>query len=534
MDRRTFLKTASSAGAITAVGGLATPAISQRAAARALRYVPYGDLANFDPIWNRDFVVQDAALLVWDTLYGLDDQLQIQRQMVETEEVSADGLTWTFRLRPGLKFHDGVPVLAKDVVASLKRWAARDQLGQRIVALQEELTAIDDRSFKWVLKKPFPKMLLALGKSDTPIALIMPERIAQTDPFRLITEYVGSGPMRFIANEWVSGAKAAFEKFSGYVPRPEPASWLSGGKRMLLDRIELMVIPDPSTAAAALQAGEVDWWLLVLPDLAAVLRRNRNLVLDIADPLGYVGILRFNHLHPPFNDVRARRAVLMTLSQEDYMRSYFGDDNRLWKSMPGFFPPGTPLYNEEGGEILKGPRDFAAAKRLITEGGYAGQPITLLAAQDITALKNWGEVTADLLKRLGMNVNLVGLDIASVLARRTSKSSPDQGGWHLYLAGNPGVACASPATYPMLRANGADALFGWPDSPLIEAEIAAWFDAKTLDDEKTVARRINKAALDHAIFAPPGLGLVERAWRKNISGIRQAPVNLFWDVSKAA
>src|SRR5258708_9659021 len=159
MDRRTFLKSAVGAGALATAGGLATPAISQRAAARTLRFVPQADLANFDPVGSFAFVVRTASVLVWDTLSGVNDKLQPQRQMVESEEVSADGLTWTFRLRPGLKFHDGEPVLAKDVVASFKRWMAHEQMGLMIRAIEHELTAVDDRTFRWVLKKPYPKML---------------------------------------------------------------------------------------------------------------------------------------------------------------------------------------------------------------------------------------------------------------------------------------------------------------------------------------------------------------------------------------
>src|SRR5262249_40891602 len=185
--------------------------------------------------------------------YGVDEKLQLQRQMVEAEEGSADGLTWTFRLRPGLKFHDGEPVLAKDVVASLNRWSARDSLGQMIKAIENEISVIDDRAFRWKLKKPYPKMVLALGKLGGPCCFIMPARIAATDPFRQISEYVGSGPMRFVRNEWVPGAKAVFEKFAGYVPREEQASWFAGGKRMSVDRVEWSVIADPATASAALQ-----------------------------------------------------------------------------------------------------------------------------------------------------------------------------------------------------------------------------------------------------------------------------------------
>jgi peptide/nickel transport system substrate-binding protein len=339
--------------------------------------VPHADLSNFDPIWSTAYIARNAGLLVWDMLYGIDNTLTPRRQMVEAEEVPADSLTWTFRLREGLKFHDGEPVRALDAVASINRWAARDQMGQMIKAIENELVAIDDRTFRWALKKPYPKMLLALGKIGPPCCFVMPARIAATDPFKQISEYVGSGPMRFVKDEWLPGAKAVFEKFPGYVPRQEPASWLAGGKRIVSDRIEWVIIPDPATAAAALQKGEVDWLELPLPDLVPVLRKNRSLTVDIQDPLGNVGCLIMNHLFPPFNDVRARRAILTAMSQADYMHAYVGDDDKMWKPMPGFFTPGTPLYTEEGGEILKGPRELEAAKRLLAESGYAGEPVTL-------------------------------------------------------------------------------------------------------------------------------------------------------------
>src|SRR5215467_646865 len=314
-DRRTFLKSAVGAGALAA-GGLATPAISQSAAARTLRLVPHAYLANFDPVWSI-YIARNAGLLVWDMLYGIDNTLTPRRQMVEAEEVSADSLTWTFRLRPGLKFHDGEPVLARDAVASVNRWAARDPIGGMIKAIENELAAIDDRTFRWSLKKPFPKMRLALGKIATPTCFIMPARFAATDPYKQISVHLGSGPMRFLKNEWVPGARAVFERFPGYAPRPEPASWLAGGKRVLVERIEWVTMPDPATAAATLQSGEIDWWEYMLPDVAPVLRKNRDVVVDITDPLGQVGFLVMNHLYPPFSDVRARRAILMAVSQED-------------------------------------------------------------------------------------------------------------------------------------------------------------------------------------------------------------------------
>ena len=211
-------------------------------------------------------------------------------------------------------------------VASINRWAARDTIGQTIKAVEQELVAVDDRTFRWVLKKPYPKMLLALGKISTPCCFIMPARIAATDPFKQINEYVGWGPMRFVRRDWVPGAKSAFESFADYVPRAEEASWMAGGKRIIADRIEWITMPDAATAAAALQNREVDWWEVPLPDLIPMLRKNRNVVVDIQDRYGNIGVLAMNHLFPPFNDVRARRAILMALNQEEYMRAYVGDD----------------------------------------------------------------------------------------------------------------------------------------------------------------------------------------------------------------
>lgn len=533
MDRRTVLKGLAGVGAAAATGGLSAPALSQGAAAKSLRFVPQANLANFDPIWGTQYVVRNAAALVWDTLYGVDEKLTPQRQMVESEEVSSDGLTWTFKLRTGLKFHDGTPVLAKDAVASLARWSARDPMGLMIKALQNELVALDDRSFRWSLKKPFPKMLFALGKNNSPCTFVMPERIAKTDPFKQIDEYIGSGPMKFVKSEWVPGAKAVFEKFADYVPRNEPASWLAGGKKMLVDRIEWVIMPDPATASAALQNGEVDWWENPISDLIPVLKRNRNIKVDIADPLGNIGSFRMNHLYAPFNDVRARRAVLMAMSQEDYMRALVGSDDNLWKPIPGFFTPGTPLYTEEGGDILKGKRDFDAAKKLLAASGYSGQPVTCLVAQDQPVTKAMGDVTADLLKRLGMNVDFVATDWGTVGSRRAQKTEPGKGGWNMFHTWHSGADCINPAPYTAVRANGAGAWFGWPESKDVESEITAWYDAKTLDEEKAAIRRVNKAALEQVVFAPTGFFLSYQAWRSNVSGVGKGPIPFFWGVSKA-
>jgi len=247
--------------------------------------------------------------------------------------------------------------------------------------------------------------------------------------------------------------------------------------------------------------------------------------------MGLLGTLFFNHLYPPFNDVRARRAILTALSQQDYMQAYPGSDSRMWKPWLGVFTPGSPLYNEEGGEVVKGPPDLNKAKRLLVESGYAGESVTLMAAQDYAAFKAWGDVTAELLTRLGIKVDYAAVDMGTVIARRAQKSPPGQGGWQLFLTSFYGVDCVDP-TSRIVRANGDKAFFGWPDIPQVEAEVAAWYEATTLDEEKTIARRLNKAAFDNAIYAPLGAYLQHHAWRSNVTGIAQGPLPFFWGVSK--
>jgi peptide/nickel transport system substrate-binding protein len=290
-------------------------------------------------------------------------------------------------------------------------------------------------------------------------------------------------------------------------------------------------MPEPATAAAALQSGEVDWLEYAHFDLVPVLQKNRNIVTDLRDSLGDVGMLSLNQV-PPFRDVRARRAILTAMSQDDFMHALTADD-KMWKPMRGFFTPGTPLYTEEGSEILKAPRKLDTARRLLAESGYAGEPVTCMAAQNLPLHKAFGDVTVDLLQRLGMKVDFAAIDWGTVVARRGQKAPPSQGGWHMHLLSLSGADTIDPTTR-MIRANGDVASNGWSTGAEVEAEIASWYDAKTLEEEKAAARRLNRAAFDHVVYAPLGTLLRHKAYRKNVSGIVQGPLPFFWSVSKTA
>jgi peptide/nickel transport system substrate-binding protein len=529
MKRRSFLTSAAALG----TGLLAAPRLSLAADAKVLRFIPQANLSSLDAVAGTQYVVRNAAMLVWDTLYGVNSQLEPKPQMAESAEVSDNGNTWTFKLRPGLMFHDGTKVLPKDIIASLKRWMVRDSMGQIIAAQLVGMDGPDDRTFRIHMNKPFSKMLFAVGKANSPMALIMPERIASTDPFKLITEYVGSGPMKFASSEWVPGSKAVFTKFEGYKPRDEAPDWSAGGKHMFFDRVEWTIIPDPATAAGALQSGEVDWWENPIPDLVPLLKSNKNLNVDIADPLGNIGDMRFNHLNPPFNDVRVRRAVMMALNQADFMRAVVGDDPALWKPCPSYFTPGTPAYTAQGGAILEGPRNYDAAKALLKEAGYNGEKIVMLVPTDIAITKAEGDVAADMLKRIGMNVDYQALDWGTVGARRAKKSPVADGGWNIFFTWHAGADCINPAPYTALLANGDKAWFGWPKSDAVQAGIADWYAAADATAEKAALVKTNIAAFEDVVYAPTGFFLNYQSWNKKLSGIVKAPFPVFWGVQKA-
>ncbi len=336
MKRRDLIVGAASVGLAGSLG-LARPAIGQNAS--VLRFVPQANLANADPVWTTTGVAANHAYMVWDQLWGFDVKLLPQPQMLAGVTISDDKLTWRLTLREGLLFHDGEPVRSTDCIPSLVRWMKRDGMGQRIDNQLNEMRVVDDHSFEIVLKKPFPLLPMAFANN----CHIMPERIATTSPFEQITEYVGSGPFRFLRSEWVSGSLATYARFDKYKPRDEPADNMAGGKRAYLDRVEWHVISDPATAAAALQTGEVDWIEQPLADLLPELRRSPGVTVETKDLLGNLGIIRFNELQPPFNKQAMRQALLAVVNQKDFMTAVMGDETSLTQSNVGIFAPGTPL-----------------------------------------------------------------------------------------------------------------------------------------------------------------------------------------------
>jgi peptide/nickel transport system substrate-binding protein len=498
MQRRTFIAATAAA--------FASPALAQPARARTLRFMPQAALAALDPIFNPTTIVTTHGFCVFDTLYGADSALRPRPQMAQGHDVTADGLAWTIRLRDGLMFHDGEPVRARDCVASIRRWAVRDGFGQIMMTAVAEIAATDDRTLTFRLRRPFPALLDALAKPAAYTCFMMPERLAATPADRPITEMVGSGPWRFLAEEFVQGARAAYARNERYVPRDEPAEAATGGKRVHFDRLELVWIPDGGTAVAALQ--------------------HRH---QVYDPNGFLGFLRFNHLHKPFDDVRVRRAIRDVLVQPDYMSAVALEGD--WRECHAMFPCG--LANVV--EFPPAPRGAAAMERAraaLREAGYNGEPVVHVNPTDFAAVTMQGRVTADLMRRLGVNIQLVESDWATTIARRANRNPPAQGGWNLHNTNFPAASIANPAFSPIIRMHGERAWFGWPSDAGVEEQVQAWIDAPDAASQAEAMRRVQQRAWDAVPFAPTGLFRLRTAFRADINGVLQGPNPFVWNLKR--
>ncbi len=524
MNRRHFL--------LAGTAALAAPRIARAQDARVLRFVPYVDLAILDPMINTASQTRTHGYLVYDTLYAQDAGYRAQPEMVDGHQVDDDFKLWTLTLRDGLRFHDGTPVLARDVVASLKRWGAADPAGRALMAVVAEMTAPSDRLVKVRMHQPYRLLPDVLGKIAPSMACIMPERLASQPITKPVSEVVGSGPFRFLANERVPGSRAVYERFAQYVPRPGGGApgLTSGPKIVNVDRVEWLTMPEASTAAAALQRGEVDWWEVPAPDLVDVLRRNQGLVTAVKDKVGVVPILRFNCLQPPFSNAGIRRAALAVARQREFMEA-FSSDETTWRDGMGLFTPGTPMANAAGLDRFAGTMTPDQARRAVEAAGYKGERLVMMQPTDHPVNNAMSQVGADLFKRIGLNVDLQAMDAGTMFQRRANREGVEKGGWSCFPSMVGGADTLNPAVSFLTRGNGGDAWYGWPTIPKLEEARAAWFDAPDLPAQRALCEQMQVAALESAPHIPLGQILQPTSFRANITGVLEG-IPKFWNLKK--
>jgi peptide/nickel transport system substrate-binding protein len=440
---------------------------------------------------------------VFDTLYGYDAQFQVQPQMVEGQRVEDDGKTWELTLRDGLSFHDGTKVLARDCVATIRRFCVRNPFGQALMKRVDEISAPSDTTIRFRLNKPFPLLPNALAEV---YCAIMPTRLAETDPMKQIPEAIGSGPFKFLADERIPGSRVVFSKNPAYIPRKDGTpSFNAGPKIVNIDRVVWTFIPDPATASAALQQGEIDWWENPTLDLIPQIKTYKDVTLAVKDTTGEMGCLRFNHLYPPFNNPAIRRIVVAAIDQHEVMEAVSGAEPSLYKTDVGLFVPGTPMASTVGVEVTRGPKDYAKLKQDLVAAGYDGQKIVILAATTIPTIWAEAQVASDMLSRIGFNIDLQSMEWGSVVQRRASREPPDKGGWNIFYTWLGGFGNISPAPNIAIRGNGTAAWFGWPTNERIEELYPQWFEAPDAAAQQKICEAMQVAFWQNPTYAPLGM-----------------------------
>jgi peptide/nickel transport system substrate-binding protein len=496
------------------------------AASAPLVAVLEAEVATLDPHYTTAYITRAFGYTVYDTLFGLTAAGEIRPQMVQDTAISDDRLTYTFTLREGLLWHDGTPVTAADCVASLRRWMPRAGLGRLLAASTDSLEATGPRSFVLKLKQPFGLVLEALGRPNTPVPFMMPERVVRAAGDGRVTEIIGSGPFVFRQDLYRPGDRIILDRNPRYVPRAEPADFLAGGKRVNIEGLDIRVIPDGSTAVSAMQSGAVDYMQSPSFDLLPVLERSRG--ITVGGPAGmnsYQGYFRLNHAAPPFNDP-AIRQVLWRLFDQSTVLTALGLPERL--TQPGclsWFMCGTPLENTEGSAIAANP-SVAAAREALRRTRYNGEPVVVLQATDIDTLRVSSAVAADLLKQAGFNVDLQAMDWGTLLNRRGRRD-----GWNIFGVTASGFDLASPPTHFYLSGNCID-YAGWSCDERMVPLFAAFPRAQTDAERQRIAREISAIAFENTPAVMWGQFVTPAAWRNNLTNLIPSSIPLFWSVEK--
>jgi peptide/nickel transport system substrate-binding protein len=496
-----------------------------------LRVVPQAVLNTIDPVWSSAQIVRNLGFMVFETLYGRDENLVPHKQMLEADLMEDGGKRWMFRLREHLMFHDGTPVLARDVIASLQRWMKRDPAGATLATRIDELTATDDRTITMRLNRPFPHIPELMSKVTIP-PVIMPERLAQTDPYKQIPEAIGSGPFRFVHNEHVLGSRAVFVKNGKYVPRDEPVSWNAGGRQVHVDRVEWLMIPDGGTAANALMTGEVDWIEIPLPDLIGNLRKTRGIRTGHLDVYGQIVALRPNHVAYPTSSPAIRRAMMAAIDQKEVMTAIMGGDPENWFVPQGFMATGRPEVDDAGIENVRAPKPKAEIRRVLDAAGYKGEKMLLLHATEHTFYNPASLIVTQQLNDAGFNVEAQPMDWANVQKRRTNRSPLNEGGWSMFPTVTPVAEMRSPLVGMFMRGNGRNAFFGWPEDPETERMYDTWLGLSDPAEQTKLEREYVLRAYETVPFIPMGRYIQSSAWRDNLTGILKGPSIVFWNVRK--
>lgn len=511
------------------VGAFGSSATAQD---KVLRIVPHSNLAILDPIWTTAYMSRNHGYMIYDTLFGTNEKNEIKPQMVDTWTESPDHRLWTFKLRKGLAFHDGKPVTGEDVIASLARWGKRDAMGSALMTFVDRMDSPSPDTFRIFLGEACGFVLEALGKPSSNVPFIMPKRVADTDAFKQIDDYTGSGPYIFKKEEFKPGDRAVYLKNAKYVARNEPPSGSAGGKQVHVDRVEWnLALRDGQAQANALIKGEVD--ILEAPafEVYESLKKADGVVIHKPAPAGLQYMARFNHLHKPFDNPKVRQAAMAAFAQEPFLKAQVGI-KELYRTCPSMFTCGTP-YGSPFGSDIQSKSNMRKAQQLLKDSGYDGTPVVLMKPTDLASIQKLPDVAAQLMRQAGFKVDLQAMDWQTLVGRRAKKDPIAQGGWNMFLTAWQAHDIWNPIANAALDTRGLKSgWFGWAEDEKLTAMRAEFMRATDPAKKKKLANDIQARAFEIATHVPLGEYVQPVAARKNVTGFFISNGNLYWNLKK--
>ena len=515
------------AGCLAVLALIGGPVSAQE---KVLRITPHSNLTILDPVWTTAYITRNHGYMIYDTLFATDAKGKVQPQMVDKWEVSKDKKTWTFTLRDGLEFHDGKPVTSEDVIASLQRWAKRDTMGEMMMSFSTGLEAVGPKTFRLKLREPYGNVLETLGKPSSNVPFIMPRRVAETPADKQIDDYTGSGPFIFRKDDWKPGERVVYLKNPRYKPRAEPASGTAGGKVVKVDKVEWVIIKDPQTQANALIAGEIDIIETPAHESYPALRKSADVQIVEANPLGFNALMRFNHLQPPFNNAKVRRAAMAAISQAPVLRAQVGIPE-MYRTCFSIYPCNTAYFTTAGMDLLA-KQDMKVAQQLLKESGYDGTPIVIMQPTDLAIIAKLPVIAAQMLRQAGFKVDLQAMDWQTLVARRAKKDPPSQGGWNIFFTVWANVDGMNPVSMQAVNAACEKAWFGWPCDAEIEKLRAEFARSDDEAERKKLAEQVQLRAMEVVTHVPLGEYNAPSAARRDLKGIVTGYFLAPWGIEK--
>lgn len=354
-----------------------------------------GEPDQLDPQKTSSYFSFEVLENVFDTLVEPDADLTMRPALAESWQTSPDQLVWTFRLRPGVTFHDGSPFTADDVVYSYRRIIDEELTNVDKFSAVSDVSAVDDHTVRIILSRPTPNLLTNLGGFKG-MAIVQRRNV---EDGQIATHPIGTGPFSFVS-----------QKRGDSISLRANAQYWGGAPK--IPGVTYRFISEPSTALSALQAGEVDWTDAVPPQRVSQLRNDDSVHLA-ETPSNDYWYLALNEARAPWNDVRVRQAVAYAIDRPSIVQatSYgTAQANQL------AIPQGNPWYVPYD----RYSRDLERARSLLQEAGAAPESMDLLVTSDYPQTVTAAQVIADNLAPLGITVNIRTVDFASWLDDQNS------------------------------------------------------------------------------------------------------------------